>query len=526
MRWEALAALVLVSAGMAGCIGSQDDSPLEAQSQDATPNASVVDPTNGSGASNTTNASQPGVDGPPEPAEDATGPGVAGDDPPRRVQPQPQAVVSLIDTGINPYHEVFRRDDPRAHRHPSTYIPDYPEDAERLDLSLDAENWSAAVETDCPDVWSEIETRQLYWIPGTKIVGAITFAGDALDCSVEPAQAEAARILDLSGHGTMTASRAAANTYGACPECHIVSIETLNGHAVAWAGEQASWIDVQSNSWGPVLPGWAPEGDIVAFNLVNDPDFVRTVEQAARKHLAFWASGNGAAQRLGAVGHPTLLDPHFTPSVIIVGGHDSGYIATWPSFPPHVVSDACNSWAAYHDRMDGSDATVGGGTSAASPYVAGKAARTVLHARGMLDHVDTGLTDGVAASGTLPADLSKGPLTDGVLNRTEWRSLVLKTAQQRPEKERADGPRCGTIEGLVLYSSTPVKWEEIPESYPAYLHIGYGAVNNASTERAFGVLEGGQPLPARPDASTYFAVDRTTRETTYPVWTTQPEARS
>lgn len=523
MRWEALAALVLVSAALTGCVGSQGPE-IEPQSRDATPNASTTNATDGS--ADGTNASQPSVNETSQQAEDAIENATVADDrQPRDVQPRPQAVVSLLDTGINPYHQAFRWDDPRAESHPSTYIPGYPEDAQRLDLSLDADNWSAAVRADCPDVWSEIETRQLYWIPGTKIVGAITFEGDPLDCSEDPEEASASRILDISGHGTMTASRAAGNTYGACPDCYIVSIETLGEEAVTWAGEQASWIDLQSNSWAPILPGWAPEGDIVAYDLVNDPSFVRAVEQAARKHLALWASGNGAANRLGAVGHPTLLDPHFTPSVVIVGGHDSGYVATWPSFPPHVVSDACDSWAAYHDSMDESDATVGSGTSGAAPYVAGKAAGMLLHARRMLDHTDTGLADGVAASGTAAVDPSQGPLTDGVLNRTEWRSLVLKTAQQRPQREHADGPRCGIVEGLVLYGSTPVKWEDVPESYPAYLHIGYGAVNNASTERALHVLEGTEPLPQRPDASAYFAVDRTARETTYPVWTAQAPGR-
>src|SRR5688572_21978962 len=59
------------------------------------------------------------------------------------------AVVSLVDTGINPYHLSFRDPSPRANKHPSTYIPGYPKDAEALHVTFDAVNYAAAVAADC-----------------------------------------------------------------------------------------------------------------------------------------------------------------------------------------------------------------------------------------------------------------------------------------------------------------------------------------------------------------------------------------
>ena len=84
------------------------------------------------------------------------------------------AVVAFVDTGINPYHQVFRDDSPRAYQHPSTYIPGYPADAIALDVTLSLTDWAKAVRADCESVWKTIVPNQLYWFPGTKIVGAIT----------------------------------------------------------------------------------------------------------------------------------------------------------------------------------------------------------------------------------------------------------------------------------------------------------------------------------------------------------------
>lgn len=433
---------------------------------------------------------------------------------------QPSAVVAFLDTGINPYHATFRDDSPRAFQHPSTYLPDYPADAIALDLTFDAKSWEDAVAADCRSVWSTIEPETLYWFPGTKIVGAIYPAGESgADCDVDGAPVVRG-ILDYNGHGTMVASRGASPEYGACHECLVVSVQGYGIPALAWMTEHASWIDAQSNSWGPIAPVPGPNTEASGV-LVDSPALSATIEAAGQAHLAFWASGNGAATRWGVLGHPTVLDPRLTPSVVMVGGHDSGYVTTWPGFPPHVVSDSCSCWAAYADSLDESAATVGSGTSSATPFAAGGAARLLLEARTLLGDHRTGIRDGVAAAGD-PGAIAAGPLADGVFTLAEWKELVFATASARPAGQYEDGPPCGALDGLVLYGPTPVKWSDVPDGFPEYANIGYGAVDNGSRAVAFEVLRGTIPLPDRSATDEYFAMDAEARQRFYDAYQQVP----
>ncbi len=435
------------------------------------------------------------------------------------------AVLALVDTGINPYHVVFRDGSARAYKHPSTYLPGYPKSAKALRITLNEDDYWKAVRADCKRVWSKVKPGRLYWFPGTKIVGAITFEPPtALNCKAQEPSA-GGHILDENGHGTMVASRAAANSYGACPKCLITSVQfpgyvplgnpgastAWSVDAIKWAARNSNWIDAQSNSWGPVVPAWEPTGE--AGLLTSNPRLVRAVESVSRKHLAFWASGNGAAFRAGVVGHPTLLASHMTPHAIMVGGHDSGYVNTWPGFPPHLVSDSCASWAAHEDEVKKSEGTVGSGTSGATPFAAGGAARVLLRARQILGDSGAGVHGRIVARG--PAGIvDKGPLADGKLTLNEWKTLVFKTATPRPKRQHEDGPTCNP----GLYGPTPIKWEDIPREYPEYVHIGYGAVDEPAYRLAKKVLAGRKELPARSETDAFFAGDRRVREATYPIF--------
>lgn len=434
------------------------------------------------------------------------------------------AVVAVIDTGINPYHKVFRDRSPRARKHPSTYLPGYPKKATPLRLSLQKKNYWAAVRKDCERVWSKVKPGKLYWFPGTKIVGAITFLEPgSINCAAP--KPEGAVLLDEDGHGTMTASRAASTDYGACRQCRVVSVQfptsinilSPSGStapavaAIEWAANNSKWIDAQSNSWGPFLPVWEPTGQ--AGLLTANPTLVKAVEDVSSKHLAFWASGNGALFRFGAVGHPTTLSPHFAPSAITVGGHDSGFVNTWPGFPAHVVSDSCDSWAAFHRKVGKSADTVGGGTSAATPFAAGGAAKILLEARRILDSRGTGVENGLVARGR-KGIVEKGPIADGKLTMEEWKEVTFKTATRRPKGQFEDGPPCEP----GLYGPTPVRWTDVPDGYPEYLHIGYGAVDDAAAALAKKVLKGKMQLPDRPETDEFFARERQIREATHPVF--------
>lgn len=257
-----------------------------------------------------------------------------------RSAPEARAVIGLLDTGINPYHRVFRDTSRAGQLHPSTRFPGFPRNAQALHLTLDAGSYEQAVAADCERIWSRLEGGRLYWFPGTTIIGALSFRSTVdVDCD----RMNPVLLLDRDGHGTLVASRAAGRTQGGCPGCPIVMTQLGGGsrniEAVRWLGEQAHWLDIESHSWGPVVPLWAPSTEPVLHDVtsgaVNNPAFVRAVETSAQQHLAFWASGNGVATRGGALGHPSQADAHLTPSVLSVGGHDSGRVVTWSGAPPH-----------------------------------------------------------------------------------------------------------------------------------------------------------------------------------------------
>jgi hypothetical protein len=413
----------------------------------------------------------------------------------------PQAVVMVQDNGFNPYHIGFRDDSPRAYQHPSTYLPGYPSDAIALPITLDADDYESALTADC-ELWKNVTNHQQYWFPGTKLISAISFdTGEpVVDCAVP-------RVGFLgASHGTMTTSRATSYEYGACKRCLVGIVVGFTTEGVWWIGEQEAWVDVQSHSWGPVAPIFLPVDESGASPIVSDPEFNNAVETGAQRVMSFWASGNGAATRGGVLGHPTFLTPHFGPSVVIVGGHDSGYINTWPGFTPHIISDSCNSWAAYHDSLDGSDDSVGGGTSGATPFAAGIAADILLEARMLLGDLNqTGRNGDLVANGTA-LGVTTGPLADGTFTWQEWRDVLYKTATSRPERQYEDGSVCTAGAGLGIYDSTPVQWKQIPDDVPAYPYVGYGAADNASRELAFEVLRGENRLPVRDDEDAYFVV--------------------
>jgi hypothetical protein len=432
----------------------------------------------------------------------------------------PTAVVGIVDTGINPYHRVFRDRSPQAYDYPGTYLPGYPKGAIALHITLDATDYYAAVSADCDRVWSKVRPGQLYWFPGTKIVGAISFGSQPkINCN---AKKPGDTTILSTGHGTMTASRAVSTQYGGCRECRVVSVQlpmvltvgssqgttdTVTG--IRWAAANAGWLDAQSNSWGPIAPAWAPTSTGLA---VADPELVRAIEETSQRHLAFYAAGNGVAFRFGVVGHPTLLAPHLGPSPIIVGGTDSGFVSPWPGSTPTVASDDCNSWATDGPETTKSGDSIGSGTSAATPYVAGGAARVLLEARRILGDTRTGVRAGVVAQGA-PGLVRSGPLADGRFTMTEWRDLVLHTATARPLAEHDDGPPCDALS--APYQATPVKWSDVPAQFPAYLLIGYGAVDTPAKALAFKVLQGEAPMPSRPDEDRYRGVDQQLRATFY-----------
>lgn len=435
-------------------------------------------------------------------------------------RPEPLAVVALVDTGINPYHEQFRDRSPQALRHPSTYIPGYPADAQALELTLDAPTYQQAVAADA-HIWATpggVFDRRLYWIPGTRIVGVYRAGNGGRSCplvQVPPVEAGGTcfdrPVLDDAGHGTMTATRAASRDGSLAPRARIVAIEGLGDHGVRWATAQP-WIDVQSHSWLSLVP---PPGSAETGAAFRD---------AARRQLVFAASGNGLAYGQGVAPTPTQLLSTAAPDVVLVGAHDNGRVTAWSGAPAHVVADGYGGPASDHLHLDAFGPDPGSCcTSAAAPYAAGAAAAIVVEARRLTGDTGTGLRDDAIVVGDpQPA----GPLDDGRLTLDELRRLVLHTAEARPATGVHDGllhwagePRPPEV---VPYGpganpfcqgcwTSPVPWTTVAPDVPAYASIGYGALNERTVALAAAVLAGEAALPERPDEDTFFAADRTAR---------------
>lgn len=439
---------------------------------------------------------------------------------------EPQAVVALIDTGINPYSVAFRDTSPLARRHPSTYIPGYPADAEALRLSFDLP-YEQAIKKDAKK-WLLIQKGKLYWIPGTKIVGAISFGTGGTNCptvtEVPPVggflqgDCREHTILDDHGHGTMTASRAAGRPNSLAPEARVVMIEGLGARSVEWAAD-AGWIDVQSNSWLSLVPPPVPSGTTNAF------------AEAAGKMMTLAASGNGSAYIAGVAPTPTYLLSTAPPGVVLVGGHDNARMTLWSGSPPHVVADAYAGFTAIHNSTEKMRPDpIACCTSASSPYAAGGVAAIVLEARRILkDTTSVGANGGLYAcgeSGLVP----DGPLKDGMFTLDELKDVFLHSAEPHPSEHLDDGmvhwagdPRApdetqygpGGNPFCVGCTSTPIPWSEIPAQGEAYPLIGYGGINNYSVTMASAVLQGKTGLPERPVADALYALDQELRSNAF-----------
>ena len=440
-------------------------------------------------------------------------------------KPAPQTVVALIDTGINPYSPAFRDASPLARRHPSTYLPGYPKDALALKLTLGVP-YDEAIERDAA-VWKAVRPDKLYWIPGTRIVGAISMGDGGTSCpspvQVPPVAAFVqedcpdTNILDDHGHGTMTASRAAGSPSSLAPSTRIVAIEGLGAGSVEWAAEQG-WIDVQSNSWINLVPPPIPGGTTEAFSA------------AAARMLTLAASGNGTAYLAGGAPTPTYLLSTAPPGVVLVGGHDNGKATLWSGSPPHVVADAYAGMTAIARSVEEMRPDpIACCTSAASPYAAGGAVALIAEARRLLGSDFTGVRDGLVACGR-GGVVPKGPLADGAFTLEELKDLFLHTAEALPSEGRDDGdvhwaggPRPpdhiefgpGANPFCVGCTTTPVAWKSLPAAADAYALVGYGGINEHSVEAGFAVLRGEQEMPSRPQADAQYDADQELRETVF-----------
>lgn len=580
-----LVAVLLLTAGLAGCLKQGDT--LEQTDLGSTEDGAEADGDQDQGNEDTgTSEEDTGTGTSSDEAADggsdaSDGDGITTSSTPKEpAEDRPLTVLAHLDTGINPYHEIFRDDSDLADAHPSEYIDGYPEDATALNLTLDADSYEDAVRQD-QDVWANVTPDTLYWIPGTRIDGAIMLGGGGTYCPVlglphdylaggiareapdmaggmandtistaenesgqtAPSEAKDAAqnppdplgdcpedrpILDDFGHGTMTASRSVGETTSLCPDCRLVTVEGTGGDSVSWVAEQG-WIDVQTNSWVGLVPApisQSQDGDPTGGNDTTTD----AIANAADQMVTVFASGNGAGYLAGWAPTPTYTLSTAPPGVILVGAHDNGYFASWSGSPPHVIADGFRGLSAHNDSLN----AVGPipftcCTSSSAPYAAGGAAKLVEAARTILGDTGNGIHDGIVAQGEAGV-VQTGPLADGELNMTELRDVYFHTAQMPPQagphdgdrhwaSQPEDGPNATNPAGNPYCGgcwTTPLTYDDLPPEVPPYVYTGYGSISPDSTQTALAVLAGEQMEPGRSEADQFYALDQTIRSAYYP----------
>ena len=411
-------------------------------------------------------------------------------------------VVAINDSGINPYHLEFSAQtypDPDVlaltenfTRHPSEYIPGYPADAQAINMTIgqgyfpaqDANLWSLKDATNP----TGLEYGKLYWVPGTKIIGA-TQPGP-LSCSNCTAGSHV--ILDDDGHGSGSASVSTGNRYGYCGSCLLFVEKGLNEEPAA----AHAWIDIQSNSWGPL----ANVPLDLALQLAGSDPGAATRQAVERGQTVLFASGNGAANAFDAP-ISTYGTSNTGPDWNIVVGairRDNQRAIVGDGTPVHIsawgdgnLPSACRTGTVSQCAF--------GGTSAATPYTAGIFGTVLTTIRRQIGDGAAGQRPGQVIAEGFPVAGSPY-LSDGKLTRAELREAILKTAFPLNQDNAV---------------SIPVYPFPLTAPYQGDINVlfeGYGAATPNGAKRAIDVLLGKMPLPVREAEDRFFEIDRQIRD--------------
>lgn len=377
--------------------------------------------------------------------------------------PGARVVVALLDTGIQPYHEVFKLP-PAAD---TSWIPELPNlevvPARFSQNALDPEKWN-------------FKKGQLYWFEGTRVL-AISLTRGVDEIFTGPERP----IWEDTSHGTMTASVVAQ----ASPHAFIVMAEasSFNG-SLEWVRDQP-WIDVVSISAGePPLP-WSWTNVLTpAYGAVpySPPAVFRQMNREGK--IVFLAAGNEPI--------PTLHSEKGLPWVITVGGADATSHGHNPlsRFPPDIVANYTHDHVANRSNLAGY--RVASGTSFSAPLAAGLAAEAIYLLREDAGWA-TGIRDGVLL------DLHGRPVTQSdVRAALNASALHWNTTDYEARPPGGPLPRLGnvTLPMIPRVEGTPVG---------PWIQMGWGWVGESLLPSLVAILNGETEPPPKPGAEEYMA---------------------
>ena len=336
-------------------------------------------------------------------------------------------VIAVIDSGITPYHWDFLASkvpggpDVPLDRPPHEYLEGFPAPKtfasyESLDLTFEEKDehyrYEALAALDRSE-WGTVKTSKAgainyYWIPGTKIIGAVDFGTDRI-------------YADTNAHGTGAASVAVGNLHGTCPDCLLVFIDTggfsqaQTEAALEWA-EGQPWIDAISNSYG--------HSTVFTDNVYDGSDTDAQRRATERGQSVFFAAHNGHDRSFVVPNNPLMSSQPGPDWIITVGAVDPVARASYSGHgkPADISSIGSGYPSAYGSPSVGGEGDFGG-TSNATPVLTGIYGRALYEVRRALAGTSRVQRDGVIARGlpiTCGSKRARCELDDGVLTRAEF----------------------------------------------------------------------------------------------------------
>ena len=345
------------------------------------------------------------------------------------------SVVAPVDTGINVYHDHFRTNETFR-----DWLIDGLGVTMTCELTFEG-TWQERYEADKESCWDTINSTDIVYFPGTKIIG--TTPDDNTDIP----------ILDdpSDGHGTAVTGA----VLDANPDAIIFFVEGFSDAAVLAAANQPL-VDIITTSFGPIgsipVPG------------IEDATKVAVVQE---KKIHTGAADNSPS--------PAVQDSTAGPpwSIGVSGYAEEGddQKETMSGSYPDIAAD----WTQVlpnHDDIDGYHET--SGTSFATPRTAGLLSKIIQHLRS---------ESGDYSSGADP-ELRGGFLVNGVdLNITQADIRdALNLSAWYPSFSTWD-PLSGT---------TPVS------PVAPCTQLGWGVVNESNVEPIINHLNGTSTQPSRP----------------------------
>lgn len=345
------------------------------------------------------------------------------------------SVVAPIDTGINVYHDHFRTNE--------TY-PGWLLDGLGVTMTCELTfigTWQERYEADKEMCWDRINSTDIVYFPGTKIIG--TTPDDNTDIP----------ILDdpSDGHGTAVTGA----VIDANPDAIIFFVEGFSDAAVLAAANQPL-VDIISTSFGPI-------GSIPVPGIEDATEVAVVVE----KKIHTGAADNSPS--------PAVQDSTAGPpwSIGISGYAEEGddQKETMSGSYPDIAAD----WTQIlpnHDDIDGYHET--SGTSFATPRTAGLLSKVIQHLR---------TESGDFSSGADPE------IRNGFLVNSD--SMNISQAQIRDALNlSAWYPSFNTWDPLS--GTTPVS------PIAPCTQIGWGVVNESNVQPIINHLNGNTIQPDRP----------------------------